>query len=254
VSSRFSPRFQDPARCSRQLIAHHQARFSGWKFQCSQTFVHRSRGGRFASLDKVKKLPPGGSRAVKHSAVLLLTATAVVIGIGALGFATSASMKPASDSRPNILVIMTDDQGHDTLTSQFMPFTKAMIADQGVTFTRGYISTAICCPSRASFLTGKYARHHGVHNNPDELKDPTFAEALKQAGYFTGMIGKYLNSWPGDARKEYDFWICWLHGYNNPTMNVFGTEQSVSGYVTYIMRDYAVEFLEQVPQDKPFFL
>jgi len=201
----------------------------------------------------MKNLPSGGMRAVKHSAVLL-TAAALVIGLSALGFSTSASPEPASESRPNILVIMTDDQGHETLTSQFMPFTKSMIADQGITFTRGYISTAICCPSRASFLTGKYARHHGVHNNPDELKDPTFAEALKQSGYFTGMIGKYLNSWPGDARPEYDFWSCWLHGYNNPTMNVFGTEQSVPGYLTYVMRDYAVDFLDRVPEDKPFFL
>jgi hypothetical protein len=122
----------------------------------------------------MKDLPPDGMQAVKHSAVLL-TAAALVIGLSAFGFRTSASPGPASDSRPNILVIMTDDQGHDTLTSQFMPFTKSMIADQGVTFTRGYISTVICCPSRASFLTGKYARHHGVHNDPDELKDPTFA-------------------------------------------------------------------------------
>src|SRR3954451_13937203 len=89
----------------------------------------------------------------------------------------------AESQRPNILIIMTDDQGHDTLTDQFMPNTKAMIADQGITFTRGYMSTALCCPSRSSFLTGKYARHHGVHLNGDKLTQTTVADYLQKAGY-----------------------------------------------------------------------
>lgn len=201
----------------------------------------------------MNRLSSGDIRVVKHGAALL-TVAALLLATSAGVFSTGASPKPASDSRPNILIIMTDDQGHDTLTSQFMPFTKAMIADQGVTFTRGYISTAICCPSRASFLTGKYARNHGVHGNNDPLAEGSFVEGLKRAGYFTGMIGKYLNSWPGGARPEFDFWTCWLHGYNNPLMNVFGEEQSVPGYLTYIMRDYALDFLDRVPDSNPFFL
>ena len=56
----------------------------------------------------------------------------------------------AQSQRPNVLIIMTDDQSHDTLTDQFMPNTKAMIADQGINFTRAYASTALCCPSRSS--------------------------------------------------------------------------------------------------------
>ena len=75
----------------------------------------------------------------------------------------------AQDSRPNILIIMTDDQSHDTLTSQFMPNTQSMIADQGLTCTEFIMPTALCCPSRASFLTGKYARHDGVLTNSDQL-------------------------------------------------------------------------------------
>ena len=75
----------------------------------------------------------------------------------------------AQTGPPNFLIIMTDDQGHDTMTDQFMPFTKSMIADQGINLTRGYMSTAVCCPSRSSFLTGKYGRHNGVHTNGDEL-------------------------------------------------------------------------------------
>jgi arylsulfatase A-like enzyme len=160
----------------------------------------------------------------------------------------------AQNSRPNILIIMTDDQSHDTLTDQFMPFTKSMIADQGINFSNGFMSTAICCPSRASFLTGKYARNHGVHLNSDTLDQTTVADRLQAAGYYTGLIGKYLNSWPGDARSEYNYWACWEHGYENPEMNIFGENKTVNGYLTYLLRDYALDFLNKVPSNHPFFL
>jgi len=160
----------------------------------------------------------------------------------------------AQDSRPNILIIMTDDQSHDTLTSQFMPNTQAMIADQGLTCTEFMMPTALCCPSRASFLTGKYARHDGVLTNSDQLIGPTVANYLHDSGYYTGLIGKYLNSWPGNARPEYDYWAAWIKGYVNPRMNIFGTVANVRGYLTYIQRDYALDFLNKVPANKPFFL
>jgi len=160
----------------------------------------------------------------------------------------------AQKGPPNFLIIMTDDQSHDTMTDQFMPFTKSMIADQGITLTRGYMSTALCCPSRSSFLTGKYARHDGVMTNSDKLNETTVADRLQQAGYHTGLIGKYLNSWPGDARPEYNYWACWVNGYTDPKMNIAGTFQNVSGYLTYILRDYAMDFFNKLPSDKPFFL
>jgi hypothetical protein len=77
------------------------------------------------------------------------------------------------NSRPNILLIITDDQRYDTM--DFMPRTKARIFDAGVTFSHAYVTTPLCCPSRASILTGLYARHHGVHTNADpriRLLDP----------------------------------------------------------------------------------
>src|SRR5690242_423721 len=113
---------------------------------------------------------------------------------------TRAAQVQQAQQRPNFLIIMTDDQSHDTMNDMFMPNVKAMIADQGITFSRGYMSTALCCPSRSCFLTGQYARHTGVHTNSDQLTEPTVANVLQPAGYYTGLIGKYLNSWPGDAR------------------------------------------------------
>ena len=138
-----------------------------------------------------------------------------------------------TNRRPNFLVIMTDDQSHDTLTEEFMPSTEEMIADQGVTFSRFIMPTALCCPSRASFLTGKYARHTGVRTNNDQLLGPTFVNRLHDAGYFTGLVGKYLNTWPGDARPEYNYWTAWTKGYFDPKLNLFGTFQTVPGYITF---------------------
>jgi N-acetylglucosamine-6-sulfatase len=168
---------------------------------------------------------------------------------------SSASFVVAQvNQRPNFLVIMTDDQSHDTLTTEFMPNTKAMIADEGLTGTQFLMPTALCCPSRASFLTGKYAHHTGVRTNNDQLVGPTMANRLHEAGYFTGLVGKYLNSWPGDARPEYDYWAAWTKGYLSPKLNLSGTFQTVPGYITYILRDHALDFLNKVPKDKPFFL
>jgi len=159
-----------------------------------------------------------------------------------------------TSQRPNFLVIMTDDQSHDTLTEEFMPNTREMIADQGVICTQFMIPTALCCPSRASFLTGKYAHHTGVHTNYDQLMGPTFVNRLHDAGYFTGLVGKYLNTWPGDARPEYNYWAAWTEGYLNPRLNLAGTFQTVPGYITSILREHALDFLNKVPDDKPFFL
>ena len=190
-------------------------------------------------------------RLIKASSLILLLA-AIMVPFPRTPRTFAQTTTPPG--RPNILIIMTDDQGHDTLTDKFMPFTKSMIADQGINFTNGFMSTALCCPSRSSFLTGQYARNHGVHLNGDDLNATTVANRLQDAGYYTGLIGKYLNSWPGDARPEYDYWACWKRGYVDPSMNIFGEDKSVPGYLTYILRDFAFDFLDRVPSNEPFFL
>ena len=184
-----------------------------------------------------------------RGARLVLNSLAIFL---AFGFALGGTGIPTQ--RPNFLVIMTDDQSHDTLTSQFMPNTKGRIADQGVLCSRGYMSTSICCPSRAAFLTGMYARNNGVKENTDVLSLPTVVDDLHRAGYYTGLAGKYLNSWPGNARPEFDFWAAWLHGYQDARMNIAGTFMYVPGYNTDVLANYALQFLNQVPSKTPFFL
>jgi N-acetylglucosamine-6-sulfatase len=156
----------------------------------------------------------------------------------------------------NILIIMSDDQRYDTMA--YMPRTQALIFDQGITFNRAFITTPSCCPSRASVLTGLYAYNHEVFENQDPLEKRTFMEDFQAAGYFTGVVGKYLNSWDGTMRPEYDFWVSFEGGsspYFDPRLNVQGEWVDHSGYMTYILGDYAEEFLDQaLQQEAPFVL
>ncbi|GAB4489506.1 MAG: hypothetical protein OHK0031_13170 [Anaerolineales bacterium] len=160
------------------------------------------------------------------------------------------------DERPNFLLIITDDQRYDSM--QYMPETQARIFDQGVTFKYGYITTPLCCPSRSSILTGEYAHNTGVRENGDKLTKRTFPEDFHENGYSTALVGKYLNSWKGEPRPEFDFWVSYFKGevrYDDPPLNVNGKWSKHSGYVSDILGDYAVQYIQQAaPQNKPFLL
>jgi len=98
--------------------------------------------------------------------------------------------------RPNVLLILTDDQRAGAM--RVMPATRRLIARQGVTFRNAHATTPLCCPSRASIMTGQYAHNHGVkrNGNPERLSmSHTLHHDLKEAGYVTAMIGKFLNEW-----------------------------------------------------------
>lgn len=165
----------------------------------------------------------------------------------------TATPEPAP---PNILLILSDDQRFDTM--DYMPRTRSRIFDEGVRFSRAYITTSSCCPSRSSILTGMYAHHHGVLVNSDRLEKKTFVQELKDTGYLTALVGKYLNSWDGSARSEFDFWVSFAGGsssYFDPHLNVHGEWQDQAGYITYILRDYALNFLDSALQgEQPFLL
>jgi N-acetylglucosamine-6-sulfatase len=189
-----------------------------------------------------------------RSVVPLLVAILVAILVTPAFAQSPAGTAPTS--RPNFLVILSDDQRHDTM--DYMPRTKARIFGEGVSFPNAYTTTPLCCPSRASILTGMYAHKHGVRLNPIPLQKETFVQHLKKSGYFTGQVGKYLNSWDGSARPEFDFWAAGPAGtarYFNPKMNINGTWSEQHGYLTHILRDYAIEFLRRAAQqDQPFVL
>ena len=92
----------------------------------------------------------------------------------------------------NILIIISDDQRYDTMFA--MPQTQARLFDDGVTFTRAYITTPVCGPSRANIMTGMYAHNHQIQKNHNRMppEQAIMATYMQEAGYFTGIVGKYL--------------------------------------------------------------
>jgi arylsulfatase A-like enzyme len=184
--------------------------------------------------------------------------------------------------RPNIILILTDDQRWDSLDathtpdgSDAMPNVRARLEASGLTFRNAFLTTPLCCPSRASILTGQYASHHGVRTNDKPYggvaafdDTHTLATALRAAGYRTALIGKYMNRYETLALADGHYyvppgWDTWqafvLPDYfrytlveNGETVR-YGSDDS--DYSTDVLRDKAVSFIDRCAGErKPFFL
>ena len=86
-----------------------------------------------------------------------------LVTLAAAGCGGAAGAGQQHDERPNVVVLMTDDQTHESM--RVMPGVRRTLADRGTTFTRSFVSFALCCPSRATFLTGQYNHNNGVMGN-----------------------------------------------------------------------------------------
>ncbi len=115
------------------------------------------------------------------------------------GSTVAGTTVPSPSTRPNIIVVMTDDQTVAQLS--VMPKVKQLMTDKGISFSNFVVNTSECCPSRTTWLTGLQSRHHGVLWNVPPTggfasfknQELTLPVALQQVGYHTVMIGKYLN-------------------------------------------------------------
>jgi arylsulfatase A-like enzyme len=185
--------------------------------------------------------------------------------------------------RPNIVLILTDDQRWDSTGGEqapsgslTMPNTIAELAGSGVTFTNAYVTTPLCAPSRSSILTGSYAHRTGVYTNggTDVFDDSsTVAVWLQRAGYRTGLIGKYMNrysklwasrsspyippgwtEWNGMPRVAYyDYEIVEPDGHGGYLTRQYG--DAASDYLTDVLREKAKDFITRaVAAQQPFFL
>ncbi len=159
---------------------------------------------------------------------------------------------------PNVLIIVTDDQRGGL---EVMPRTRRWFARGGTRFARAFATTPVCCPSRASIFTGRYAHNHGVKRNPDvdQLDHlSTIQSYLKGWGYRTAISGKYLNQWDLSRRPPFfDRWaITASGGYYNAEFNVDGTRRTVRRYSTGFIRDYAIDRVRdfETIDPQPWFL
>ncbi|TCJ30484.1 sulfatase family protein [Nocardioides jejuensis] len=144
----------------------------------------------------------------RSTLISLVAALAVAVPtFGAINHETSAGAAVARTGAPNVLVVMTDDMRYDDV--KYMPNLRKFLGARGTDFRNMFAPTPLCCPNRASFLTGKYAHNHHVwwHDEPwgygafDDRH--TIGGALQAAGYTTGYVGKYLNGY-GRMRPKAD--------------------------------------------------
>lgn len=117
-----------------------------------------------------------------------------------------AVLAPAAEARPNVLLIVTDDQ-RATGTMKIMPKTRRVFGRRGTRFTQAHATTPWCCPSRASIFSGLYAHNHGIDTNDGRGFDDTqtWQRRLHDEGYVTGIVGKYLNGVRTNVAPHFDY-------------------------------------------------
>ncbi|MFO7636124.1 MAG: sulfatase [Clostridia bacterium] len=165
--------------------------------------------------------------------------------------------------QPNILFIMTDDHASHAMGCYGSKVNETpnmdRIAEKGMRFTNCFCTNSICAPSRATILTGTHTHVNGVRTLGDKLDNriPAFPGLLKEHGYQTAVIGKWhLGQEPEYRPKGYDHYSI-LPGqgeYFDPEMMVDGETRTFKGYVTDIITDQCLEWLDRIDRDRPFLL
>ncbi len=203
---------------------------------------------------------------------LVLTAalqTTVVADRAALTFGAPV---PADepDPRPNIVLITTDDQRAEEVWA--MPNLRALLAARGTTFANSYSTFPLCCPARATFLTGQYAHNHGVLGNGTGTSplggfsaldtSSTIGTWLHDAGYQTAYVGKFLNGYgavkPVRVPPGWDDWYASVgggHYFDNRLIENGEPVQHTGPYQTDLYTDISIDIIERrIEGDDPLFL
>src|SRR5262245_58880088 len=173
--------------------------------------------------------------------------------IAFLGLALTAA---AADRRPNFILFLTDDQRWDCLGVAGHPLLKTpnidRLATEGVYFKNAFVTTSICCVSRASYFTGQLCRHHGVGDFntplPADVLASSFPALLKKAGYRTACFGKWGIGGP-PPKDLFDAWDAW-GGQGENFLDLDGKRVHNSEYLTR----RATDFINSCKPDQPFCL
>ena len=161
--------------------------------------------------------------------------------------------------------MIADDLRYDGLGCTGNPHARTpnidRLAAEGLLLKNFFVTTPLCSPSRASFLTGLYPHTHRVINNDKVGLDVishtlyTFPRMLREAGYETAFIGKWHMGLDDSRRPGFDRWISFKGQglYLDPVVNLDGVPKQLDGYMTDHLNRWAVEFVEK-PHDRPFLL
>lgn len=174
----------------------------------------------------------------------------------------SACSDAVEQERPNIIFIMTDDHATQAMSCYGGNLIETpnmdRIADEGMRFDNCYATNALSGPSRACILTGKFSHRNGFTDNASTFDGSqlTFPKVMRENGYATGVVGKWhLISKP----QGFDHWSILLGqneqgNYYKPVFYENGTVVNEDGYVTDVITDKAIEFIDDVHDEKPFML
>jgi N-acetylglucosamine-6-sulfatase len=204
---------------------------------------------------------------IKTTAAVAIGAALIVMPTATRFHADDNGGRQAAQRR-NVVFILSDDHRYD-----FMGFhpnapdwlkTPGLdrMAALGAHLQNAFVTTALCSPSRASILTGRYAHRHGIVDNTSPIPKGTvfFPQYLQKVGYRTAYIGKWHMGEDAESdqpRPGFDHWISFRGqgAYTDPELNINGERRKVQGYTTDILTDSALSFLKgQQNQSAPFFL
>ncbi len=216
-------------------------------------------------MNRVVRTPSRLSRRV----LTVLTGAALVQGSSLVAQMISRPAY-AQSSRPDIVLVITDDQRYDTL--KVMPQVQRLLIGGGMQLKQAIVTNPLCCPSRATIFTGRYSHTTGVYFNwgphggwdafrPSESS--TIATALDAVGYRTGLFGKYLNGYNGvgiSVPPGWDEWFAFTgtNAYYDYVMfdglerHPFGSEPR--DYSTDVIARRAASFIRGTPAGSPLFM
>jgi N-acetylglucosamine-6-sulfatase len=211
---------------------------------------------------------------VRRALLGILGCLAAFLTFGCSGIETSqgGEAEPSTD-QPNMIFVLADDL--DLASAEKLPEINSLLAEEGVVFEEAFVSYPVCCPSRATMLTGLYSHNHNVRGNKGPVggfekfvdeghEENSIAVHLQEAGYQTAYFGKYLNHYPGDDPTHvppgWDEWYAKLgpHEYYDYELNengevmYYGSEQE--DYLTDVLSNKATDFVGRATiEDQPFF-
>jgi N-acetylglucosamine-6-sulfatase len=201
--------------------------------------------------------------------VLVLASMALAIVLLSGANSSAPVVAQTNPAKPNFVYILADDMRYDDL--KYMPKTRSLLGARGMRFKETFVSFPICCPSRATIMRGQYAHNTGQWF-PDRgwqaykaagYERDNVATRLRDAGYRTGLFGKYLNGYSRSSAGTYvpPGWVDWFAseiGYykydvnDNGTIVHYGSEKS--DYSTDVIRKRTQQFIDKsVSKRKPFF-